>query len=248
MALVTGGHRGIGAAISIALASQGCDIAIIDRGGPGDSDVPAQVAAHGRITWSVKGDLSDDSSLHAAVEEVKSTISPRHVDILVNNSGVAHLAPLEELTVIDWDRTMAVNTRAVFLLSQALVTGTDGMLARGQGVIVNVSSAAGNRAILLHGAYCPSKAALDMLTKCMAVEWASRGVRVNAVAPTVVLTDMGVANWSAPEKRDPMLARIPAARFAEPHEVADVVAFLASEAAAMMHGQIISVDGGYTAL
>lgn len=248
VALVTGGHRGIGASITIALASQGADVIVIDRNGPGDSEVPTQAASLGRVTWSVTADLSEESSLRTAVTRAKNLVSPRLIDILVNNSGVAHLAPLEELTTADWDRTMSVNARAAFLLSQAIAVGSDGMLARGCGVIVNVSSAAGKSALSLHGAYCPSKAALDMLTKCMAAEWASRGVRVNGVAPTVVLTAMGAAAWSAPEKKNPMLAHIPAGRFADPHEVADVVAFLASDAAAMIHGQTISVDGGYSAV
>jgi NAD(P)-dependent dehydrogenase (short-subunit alcohol dehydrogenase family) len=250
VALVTGGHRGIGAAISVGLASAGADIVILDRSGPGESPVPEAVTALGRKSWTVQADLADETSLRGAVTRAFELVSPGTIDILVNNAGVAHLAPLESLSAVDWDKTMSVNVRAAFLLSQMVANGCGigqrGMLARRRGAIVNVSSAAGSAALLEHVAYCSSKAALDMLTRCLTLEFGGRGIRANGVGPTVVLTEMGIANWSDPGKRDKMLARIPAGRFAEPHEVADAVVFLASDAAAMIHGQTLAVDGGYS--
>jgi NAD(P)-dependent dehydrogenase (short-subunit alcohol dehydrogenase family) len=250
VALVTGGHRGIGGAISVALASLGAHIVVIDRSGALGSDVPARVRALGRSLWSVTADLAEEASIRAAVKQAQDASSSVGViSILVNNAGIADLAPLEDLTMATWDRTMDVNVRAALLISQLLCSGENGgMLGRpGGGTIVNVSSAAGSSALTKHGAYCASKAALEMLTRCMAKEWSGRGVRVNAVAPTVVMTTMGEKAWGAPEKSGPMVARIPAGRFAKVHEVSDVVAFLCSDAAAMIHGQTIAVDGGYSA-
>jgi NAD(P)-dependent dehydrogenase (short-subunit alcohol dehydrogenase family) len=251
VALVTGGHRGIGAAISVGLAGAGADIVVLDRGGPGESPVPAAITALGRKVWAVQADLGDEESVRKAAASAFELVAPAVVDILVNNAGIACLGPLESLSIRDWDTTMSVNVRAAFLLSQLVATGGNrgdgGMLARRRGAIVNVSSAAGSGALLEHGAYCASKAALNMLTRSLAIEFGGRGIRANGVGPTVVLTEMGIANWSEPGKRDGMLARIPAGRFAKPHEVADAVVFLASDAASMIHGQTLAVDGGFSA-
>jgi glycerol dehydrogenase len=121
------------------------------------------------------------------------------------------------------------------------------MLERGRGRIVNVTSQAGVVGLRDHAAYCASKAGLGLLTKVLAIEWGPRGVAVNAVAPTVILTPMGEQVWGDPAVGDPMLAKIPLGRFGQPVEVASVVAFLASDLAGMIHGETILIDGGYTA-
>jgi NAD(P)-dependent dehydrogenase (short-subunit alcohol dehydrogenase family) len=121
------------------------------------------------------------------------------------------------------------------------------MPARGRGRIVNVTSQAGLGGIAEHAAYCASKAALGLVTKVLAVEWGPRGVTVNSVAPTVILTPMGERVWGEEEKARPMLAKIPLGRFGRPPEVAAVVAFLASDLASLINGETISVDGGYSA-
>jgi NAD(P)-dependent dehydrogenase (short-subunit alcohol dehydrogenase family) len=241
VAVVTGGHRGIGAAITVALAAQGADVIVIDRGGAGGSPVGAAVDALGRRRFAVRADLSSAQAIAAAAAEAVDCVKPRRVSILVNNAGVAALAPAASLSTADWDATHAVNARAPFLLAQALLPS----LSAGGGAVVNVSSAASSGALADHVAYCASKAALDMVTRGLALEWGPAGVRVNGVAPTVVMTDMGAEVWSAPERGGPMLARIPLGRFAQPEEVADAVAFLASDAAAMITGQTLAVDGGY---
>lgn len=243
VALVTGGHRGVGAAISSALAQAGANIVIVDRAGALDSPVPDAVRAAGRQYWGLTADLCDAGAAREAAQAAVQCAG--RVDVLVNNAGVALLAPMEELSVEDFDRTMAVNVRAPFLLAQAVAAGDDGMLARGSGVIVNVSSAAAFGALDGHAAYCASKAALNMLTKMCCMEWGGRGLRANAVAPTVVLTEMGRRAWGPQEKGGPMLARIPQRRFAEPDEVADAVVFLASDAASMVNGAVLPVDGGF---
>ena len=165
------------------------------------------------------------------------------VDIVVNNAGVALLGRLAEFDEEAWDTTMAVNVRAAMSVTKAFLPSlllkptqnsekdeTD-VIERGNGkggVIVNVSSVAGHAALANHAAYCASKAALEMLTKCMTAEWAALGIRANTVAPTVVLTAMGKAIWEGTPQGDEMLKRLPMRRFARPEEVADVVAFLAS--------------------
>lgn len=245
VAVVTGGHRGIGAAISIALANQGADVIIIDRGGSDGSPVRDTLNKLGRKRYSVKADLADAKSVTEAAAKAIDCVKPRHISILVNNAGVALLDPASSLSAPDWDKTQAVNLRAPFLLAQALFASLAAGGSSPPGAIVNVSSAAGGGALAEHAAYCASKAALDMLTKTLALEWGPRGVRVNGVAPTVVLTEMGATVWGPPEKSAPMLARIPLCRFVQPEEVADAVVFLASDAAAMITGQTLSVDGGF---
>jgi NAD(P)-dependent dehydrogenase (short-subunit alcohol dehydrogenase family) len=256
VALVTGGHRGIGGAISVALATLGADIIVVDRSGPQESDVPERALAIGRQVLSVKADLADEVSVRDAImraQHCSMSIFGKDISILVNNAGIADLASLENLSMTTWDEVMNINVRSALLIAQLLCNPSNagksrGMLDRpGGGTIVNVSSAASTAALVDHGAYCASKAALNMVTRSMAKEWAGRGVRVNGVAPTVVLTEMGKKVWSAPDKRDPMLARIPAGRFAKVEEISDVVAFLCSDASAMIHGQTIAVDGGYSA-
>ncbi len=241
VAVVTGGHRGVGAAISVALGAAGADIIVIDRNGPRDSDVPAQLEAHQVRHWSLTADLSDATQTVAVSEEACKLAN---VDILVNNAGVSRLSPLIDMPLEKWDTTMAVNARAPFLLAQKFARG---MIERKSGAIVNISSVASTCAFRDHASYCASKGALDMLTRVMSLEWGAHGIRVNGVAPTVVLTDMGKKAWSDPVKQAPMIARIPRGSFAEPEEVASVVVFLVSSASAMVNGQTIPIDGGFTA-
>ncbi|KAA8495168.1 L-xylulose reductase [Porphyridium purpureum] len=243
-AVVTGGNRGIGAAISHALAAHGADVLIVAR----DEASSLEVLRELRETHGVQGafvacDLSDAASV-ARVTPQCVAASPSTLNILVNNAGVALLAPLRDASVVDWDTTMAVNLRAPYILAQHLATHM--MDAGTAGAIVNVSSAAGKGALHEHGAYCTSKAALNMLTKVMALEWGPSGVRTNAVCPTVILTDMGQKVWGPTEKAAPMLARIPLGRFGQPYEVGDLVAYLCSDAASLINGQLISADGGFS--
>lgn len=242
IALVTGGHRGIGRDITLGLARAGADVIVLDRHGPGDSGIPTQLRELGRRHWSYRADLEKSEEVEAAITQIKQSV-PR-VDILVNNAGISRLAPLESLSIEDWDATLSVNLRAPFLLARAFAPGPSGMAGRGGGAIVNVSSVSGTGGIELHGAYCASKAGLEGLTRAMAAEWGLYGVRVNAVAPTVVLTEMGQRVWTG-EKGEMARRKIPMGRFVEGVEVGDVVVFLASEAAGMVHGAVLPVDGGY---
>jgi L-xylulose reductase len=165
------------------------------------------------------------------------------IDLLVNNAAIAILEPLLETTVESWDATMAINLRAVVIVSQMVAKR---MIERGvAGSIVNISSMSAFQALPHHAAYAASKAGLDQLSKVMAVELGPYGIRVNSINPTVVMTDMGKRAWSDPAKGGPMLARIPLGRFAECADIASVVCFVLSDAAGMLNGLALPVDGGF---
>ena len=242
-ALVTGGSKGIGAEVARVLAEAGADVAIVGRDLAGLAETAAAVQAIGRTCHQIVADLSSVDETLAAARQALDLFGA--VDILVNNAGIARIAPLVDLTLAQWEETVAVNLRAPFLLAQALAPK---MIEQRSGKIINISSQAGVIALDEHAAYCTSKGGLNMLTKVMAVEWGAYNIQVNAVAPTVILTPMGVEVWGDPAKSAPMLAKIPLRRFGQPVEVADLVLFLAAPASDLITGETILIDGGYTAL
>ena len=240
--VVTGAGKGIGRAIVLELAAAGADIFAVSRTDADlkrlGTDVEALGRAYGYSVIDLRGKVSADRITAAALDFLGQ------VDILVNNAGVSDNAPVLEVTEAQWDATMHVNARGAFFLAQALGRH---MVTQGWGRIINLSSQAGIVALEGHAAYGASKAALDHTTRVLALELGPHGVTVNSVAPTVILTPMGQRVWGDAEVARPMLAGIPAGRFGQPREVASLVAFLASPAAAMINGAIIPVDGGYTA-
>ncbi len=242
-ALVTGASKGIGLEICRVLADAGADIAAVARDAEGLADACREVEKLGRRCVTITADLATLEGPGEAARAAEEAFGG--IDILVNNAGIALVAPITEASVEDWDRTMAVNLRAPFLLAQALVPG---MIARGHGKIVNISSQTGVIAMEAHAAYAASKGGLNSLTKVMAAEWGRHNIQANAVCPTVILTPMGRKIWSPPEKSGPVLARTPLGRFGEPVEVADLVLYLASPASDLMTGQTILLEGGYTAV
>ena len=241
-ALITGGASGIGLAIAQAFATAGAHVHILDLNGGQAEQVASEIRRTGR---KATGHAVDMSSQQQTVEVIGRIAAQEPIHMLVNNAGVAHIAPLLKLSVEDWDTTMAVNLRAPFLIARELAPQ---MIARKAGKIINVSSQAGLIAVDDHGAYSSSKGGLNMLTKAMTVEWAKHNIQINSVCPTVILTPMGEKNWGSPEKSGPMLAKIPAGRFGKPVEVADMILYLASSASGLVCGQDILIDGGYTAL
>ncbi len=242
-AVVTGGSKGIGAECAVVLAKAGADVAIVGREEAGLAETAAGVRAVGRNCLVIRADMRSAEETMRAADEALAHFGT--VDILVNNAGIARIEPLLELTLEEWDDTQAVNLRAPWLFAKAVAPG---MMAQNAGKIINISSQAGVVAIDGHGAYCASKGGLNMLTKVMAAEWSKHNIQVNAVCPTVILTPLGTAVWGDPAKGGPMLAKIPLGRFGEPHEVADLVLFLASPASDLITGEAILIDGGYTAL
>lgn len=241
-AAVTGAGKGIGRAICLELARAGADVCAISRAQADLDSLAAEVQALGVRFAGHAADLSEPGAPEAAARAARSALGA--IDILVNNAGIARLAPAEQATEADWDATFATNTKAAFFCAQAF---SRDMLARGHGRIVNLTSQSAIVALPEHAAYCASKAALGMITKVLAIEWGGRGVTVNAVAPTVILTPLGERVWGDPVKGSPMLAKIPVGRFGQPPEVAWVVAFLASDLAGLINGETIVIDGGYTA-
>ncbi len=242
-ALVTGATKGIGLETCKILADAGADIAAVGRDQDGLKEVRAAVESKGRRCVAISADMAHvDGPEHAAREALAAFGA---IDVLVNNAGIALIDPLLEAKVPDWDMTMAVNLRAPWLLARALVPG---MIGKQRGKIINISSQAGVVGLEGHGAYAASKGGLNMLTKVMCVEWAKHNIQINSVCPTVILTPMGEQVWGRPEKGGPMKAKIPAARFGRPVEVADMILYLASSASDLVNGQDILIDGGYTAV
>ncbi len=231
-ALVTGAGKGIGRAIAVELAACGAEVVVVSRTVADLETLRAEIGCR-----AIAADLED------VAEARRAAAAAGEIDLLVNNAGISIPQPFLDTTVEAFDATMAVNVRAVLLVSQVIAAS---MIRRGQGgAIVNVSSQASMAGLVDHAAYCASKGGLDALTRVMAQELGPHGVRVNAVNPTVTLTPMGEMAWSDPAKRDPMLARIPLGRFARPLDVAETVAYLLSDHAAMIHGVALPIDGGY---
>ena len=236
VALVTGAASGIGAAIAAAFSSRGARIAVVDMNEAGATEMAAGLPDSRGFACNV----SDPDSVSAVVDAAMAEFG--RIDILVNSAGIARLAPAEELSLADWDSTIAVNLKGTFLMCQTVGRH---MLAAGSGTIINMASQAASVAIDEHVAYCASKFGVVGITKVLATEWAGRGVRVNSISPTVVLTDLGIKAWDNP-KGDALKKLIPAGRFAYPDEIAAAAVFLASGSSAMINGADLLVDGGYT--
>jgi 2-deoxy-D-gluconate 3-dehydrogenase len=233
-ALVSGAGRGLGRAIADGLAELGAEVI-------GTSRDPAQAKriADRYGTAPTTLDVTDIASYRDIVENAWP------IDILVNNAGVNVPQSVLDVDESSWDLVLDTNVKGAFFLSQAVVRK---MLDEGRsGSIVNVGSQAGEVGIEERSAYCASKAGLHQITKVMALELAKSNIRVNAVAPTFVMTDLTRTTLNNPEWRARVLDRIPAGRFAEPEDVAGAVAFLAGPTAAMVTGHVLLVDGGWTA-
>lgn len=239
-ALITGAGAGIGREIALLFAREGADIAAFSLDGD-LAELGVAVRALGRRYVSLAGDVTNPDHVAAIVEA--STEHFGGIDVLVNNAGIAIIEPALETTLANWSRTLAVNLTGPFLCAQAVGAG---MIARKFGRIINISSQASLIALPGHIAYTASKGGINAMTQVLALEWGPFGVTTNAVAPTVVNTELGKAVWSDPVKGDPMRAMIPVGRFAEPAEIASAVLYLASDAAAMINGHVLRVDGGAT--
>ncbi|TQX82262.1 MULTISPECIES: SDR family oxidoreductase [unclassified Rhizobium] len=240
IALVTGGASGIGAAIADAFSSKGATVAVLDI----NADVAAEKArslGHGARPFIC--DVSSPQSVEKAVADVLAAFGG--IDIAVNSAGVVYLAPAQDLSLDHWDRTININLKGSFLVTQAVGRA---MIAAGKGgKIVNMASQAGTVAIEEHVAYCASKFGVIGMSKTFAAEWGKHGICVNTISPTVVLTELGKKAWAG-EKGEAAKKRIPNGRFAYPEEVAAAAVFLVSNGADMINGADLLIDGGYTIL
>lgn len=237
VALITGGAAGIGLAIAKSYLQNGAQVVLLDRA-PQVVQIAQQLDQQQAL--GIVMDVTDKASVEQAVAQANAHFG--RLDVLVNSAGIVALYPAEELPEDAWDNTMAVNLKGVFLTSQ--VVGHY-LIRQGSGSIINLASQAGVVALPNHLAYCASKAGVIGLTQVLALEWGPHNVRVNAISPTVVLTELGRKAWSG-EVAEQMKLKIPLRRFAEPEDIAASALFLASDAASMITGSNLVVDGGYT--
>ncbi|HET6148391.1 MAG TPA: glucose 1-dehydrogenase [Polyangia bacterium] len=245
VALVTGAARGIGRGCAIALAQAGADLALGFRDATSGEAraLLASIQALGRRALPLQMDVTRRDQIAGATAAAVSGLG--RIDVLVNNAGIGPPNPAEGVTEDDFDRTLAVNLKGTFFVSQEV--GRAMIRQGGGGRIINLGSQAGFVALPNESIYCMTKAAIAHLTKCLAVEWAVHGITVNAVAPTFIRTP-GTVKWLADDdfRRD-LLARIPLGRVGDPVDVAGAVVFLASPAASMVTGATLMIDGGWTA-
>ena len=236
-AIVTGAGSGIGKAIALELASRGCDVAVCCRRLEPVQVTAAEITALGRRAYAASADVSNGESVTAFVAEVLKAFG--HIDILVNNAGLTRDNLLIRMSEEEWDAVLGTNLKGAFLLSKAVARP---MMKQRSGAIVNISSVVGLIGNPGQCNYAASKAGLIALTQSMAKELASRNIRVNAVAPGFIVSQMTDA--LPDDLKSAMLAQIPAGRFGEVSDIAKAVAFLAGPDASYITGQTLSVNGG----
>jgi NAD(P)-dependent dehydrogenase (short-subunit alcohol dehydrogenase family) len=242
-ALVTGAARGLGRAISLALAHAGADVALGLRDLATGQDLVREIEALGRKALPLPMDVKRIDQIFAAVDQ--TVLHFGRLDILVNNAGIAPENLAEQVREEDFDATLAVNLKGTFFASQAAGRA---MIRQNSGRIINMSSQAGFAALPGESIYCMTKAGIAHLTKCLAVEWGKHNITVNAVAPTFIHTPGTEEFLADPVNRADVVERIAALhRIGEPMEVAGAVLFLASPAASLITGATILIDGGWTA-
>jgi NAD(P)-dependent dehydrogenase (short-subunit alcohol dehydrogenase family) len=243
VALVTGAGRGLGRAISLALANAGADVALGLRDVTSGGDVADEVEALGSTAQPLQMDVTNLEQIRRGVDETVERFG--RLDILVNNAGLGPQNRAEDVREEDFDLTVAVNLKGTFFASQAAGRV---MIRQGSGRIVNLSSQAGFAALPGESVYCATKAAISHLTKCLAVEWGRHGIAVNAVAPTFIETPGTEPALSDPAFRADVEERIAGLhRIGRPVDVTGAVVFLASQAASLITGETILIDGGWTA-
>ncbi len=240
VALITGAAQGIGRAIAQLFAEKGADLVLVDL----QDDVKEfarEIEKKGRRTLALTGDLTKSVDINRFVDEAVKEFGG--VDILVNNAGVVFLEDAEKLSESYWDKTMAVNLKAPFMLAQRV--GQEMIRAGRGGKIVNMASQAAVIALDKHVAYCTSKAGIVGMTKVLAMEWAEFNITVNSISPTVVLTELGKKAWAG-EVGEAMKKKIPVGRFGYPEEIAAAALYLCSQAADLVNGANLVIDGGYS--
>jgi NAD(P)-dependent dehydrogenase (short-subunit alcohol dehydrogenase family) len=243
VALVTGAARGLGRAISLALAHAGADVALGLRDVKTGGELAREIESKGRHVLPLQMDMTRLDQISRAIDDTAAHFG--RLNILVNNAGLSPENLAENVREEDFDLTLRVNLKGTFFASQA---AAHVMIRQKRGCIINMSSQAGFVALPTESVYCMTKAAITHLTKCLAVEWGKYNIRVNAVAPTFIHTPGTESALADPAFRSNVIERIAALhRIGEPMDVAGAVVFLASPAASLITGHTLLIDGGWTA-
>jgi 2-deoxy-D-gluconate 3-dehydrogenase len=242
MAMVTGAATGLGAAIAVALAQAGADVAVSDKPGVSLEETAGAVRAQGRRAVEFEMDVRDLAQVQAGVATAERELG--RIDILVNNAGINRPAPGLEVTEENWDDHYNTNVKGGFFIAQAAARG---MIARGWGRVIFISSQSGLIGIPGQPVYCSTKGAVIQLVRTLGIEWARHGITVNSVAPTFVETNLTRKRLTNPDFLKFVLGKIPCGKLAQVGDVAAAVVYLASEEAGMVNCDILRVDGGWTA-
>ena len=242
VALVVGGAGGIGHAQALGLADAGADVIVASRNMSKLEPVTKEIEAKGRKSMAVAVDVTDEASVNAMVEAIVKKFGT--IDILVNAHGLAIRKPAETFPVDEWQQVMDINTRGTFLACKAV---GNVMIKQKSGRIINLSSVRGRYGLKSdYAAYCPSKGAVDTLTRTLACEWAKYNILVNAVAPTIVETDLTKDALANPDYAAMMKNRIPLGKWALPDDIVGATVFFAAPASSFITGQVLYIDGGVT--
>ena len=240
VAAVTGANTGLGQGIAVALAQAGADIAAVGRSVPAETRAAVESAGR-RFAW-IEADLSTIEPCGRVVAETLAQLGG--LDILVNNAGIIRRADSVDFTEADWDAVVDTNLKSVFFLTQAAARH---MLPRGEGKIINIASMLSFQGGIRVPSYTASKSGVAGLTRLLACEWAGRGINVNAIAPGYFATGNTAALQADESRNTAILDRIPAGRWGVPEDIGGAAVFLASDAAAYVHGVVLPVDGGWLA-
>lgn len=245
VAVVTGGSRGLGRGMALALAAAGADVAPVSRTLSDLEVVAEEIHSLGCRALPVAADVTDEASVQAMVRRVVGEMG--HVDILINSAGIVSLKPTVEFPVEEWQRIIDVNLRGTFICCKEVaraMLAADGPYTK---KMVNMSSVRGLQGRANDPAYPASKGAINLLTKSLAIEWAQKGINVNAIAPTFIRTDLNAHMLDDDATRQWVLGRIPMGRVGQLWDLWGAVIFLTSRASDFVTGQTLYVDGGWTA-
>jgi NAD(P)-dependent dehydrogenase (short-subunit alcohol dehydrogenase family) len=241
VALITGTSRGIGRALADALAGAGAAVACTARSLDDATATAEAITARGGLARGYRLDVTRADEITAAIGAAESDLGG--IDVLVNNAGMTIDKPTVDVTDDEWDAVVQLNLSAVFRCARAVAPG---MIARGRGKIINIGSMYGRIGVARYAAYCATKAAIDGLTRSLAVEWAKHGIQVNCLAPGYVNTDIPKAAMANEKTRTLFMTKVPARRIGEPDELGPLAVYLASSASDFMTGQTLYIDGGQT--
>lgn len=240
-ALVVGGNKGLGQAMSLALASAGADVCVCGRGPAGLEETAEAIRAIGRKGISLAADATCEASVEALIAKTVEHLGG--LDILVNSQGTVYLEPAVTFDMQEWDKVMQVNVRSLVLTCKHAGRV---MLEKGYGKIINISSVRGLQGRVNDLAYAPSKGAVNQLTRSLAIEWGPKGINVNSIGPCFVRTEISAAFLDDPVKRAWVMSRIPQGRYSELEDMFGAVIFLASDASSFVNGHLLMIDGGWT--